>query len=263
MRAIWKGHIRFSLVTIPIQIFSAINSKGNISFKQIHEKDNGSIGYKKYCKLCEEVVNSDDIVKGFEYENDQYVVFTEEELDNISLKSTRSIDIEAFVDITEVHPSRFEAVYYIGPDGDIALDTYSLFCQTLLKSGKAGIGRIILRDREDLALLTPHKDGLIMYKLRYPNEIRSIQKVPGIKPLKTDIEQMKLAMTLVDSLTMSFQEVDFSDRYQNALMELVNKKIEGKEILVMDDDEENAPVVDIMSALKKSIEKAKEKKASA
>jgi len=111
MRSIWKGHIRFSLVTIPIQIFNAVETKNNISFNQLHKEDNGRISYKKVCRTCEKKESSRDIVKGFEYDKDQYVVFQPQEFDAIKLKSTRAIDIEAFVDINEVHPSRFEAVY--------------------------------------------------------------------------------------------------------------------------------------------------------
>jgi len=236
MRSVWKGHIRFSLVTIPIQVFNAVETKGNISFKQIHKEDNGRVGYKKVCKECEQELGRDDIVKGFEYE---------------------PIDIEAFVDISEVHPSRYEAVYYLGPSAKAAIDTFSLFCETLKSTGKAGIGRIILRDREDVVLLTPHENTLIMYKLRYPYEIRSVSDVPDLKEGKIDEAQLKLAKTLVDSLTMSFDEVDFDDRYRDALMDLVDQKIAGKEIVKISEKGEEEPVVDIMAALKKSIEEAK------
>lgn len=264
MRSVWKGHIRFSLVTIPIQIFNAIESKSNISFKQIHVEDNGPVGYKKYCKSCDTTLSKDDIVKGYEYQPDQFVIISSDELKNIKLKSTRAIDIEAFVDIDEVSPSRYEAVYYIGPQGDIAKSTFGLFCQTLKQSKKAGIGRIILRDREDMVLLTvpPDKPGLIMYKLRYDHEIREIERVPDIEDIENpDEAQLKLAMQLVDSLSKKFDELKFEDRYKAALQELVDQKVEGKEIISLDEEIEDKPVVDIMSALKKSIDEAKKKSA--
>lgn len=263
MRSIWKGHIRFSLVTIPIQVFSAVEYKGNISFKQLHKKDNGSVGYDKVCRSCDEKVPKEDIVKGYEYEPDQFVIIESEDLQKIKLKSTRAIEIEAFVDASEVHPSRYEGVYYIGPEGEIANKTYVLFRETLKKSNKAGIGRIILRDREDVMMIVPYGDGLVMYKLRFPYEVRDIKKVPDL-PAADDIDkdQLKLAETLVDSLSMSFDKVDFEDRYRDALMELVNSKVEGKEIVTMADEESAAPVVDIMSALKESIAKAKGKKSA-
>ena len=262
MRSVWKGHIRFSLVTIPIQIFNAVETKGNVSFRQIHEKDNGPVGYKKYCKTCEETVSRDDIVKGFEYEPDQYAIFKTEELNSIKLKSTKAIDIEAFVDMNDVHPSRFENVYYVGPESEVAKGSFALLCNALRESGKAGIGRIILRDREDVVLLTPHENALIMYKLRFPYEIRDIENVPDTsKPEKADKAQLKLAMQLIDSLTTTFDKVDFEDRYRDALLDLVEQKVQGKEIVKMDEGEEDKPVVDIMVALKKSIEAAKKKSA--
>lgn len=263
MRSIWKGHIRFSLVTIPIQVFNAVETKGNISFKQLHSKDNGSVGYDKVCRHCDEKVPREEIVKGYEYEPDQYVIIESEDLKKIKLKSTRAIEIEAFVDVADVHPSRYEGVYYVGPEGEIANKTYILFRETLKKSGKAGIGRIILRDREDVMMIVPYGDGLVMYKLRFPYEIRDINKVPDLpKEEKIDKDQLKLAETLVNSLSTDFAKVDFEDRYRDALLDMVNAKVEGKEIVTMSDEETAAPVVDIMSALKESIAKAKGKKSA-
>ena len=264
MRSIWKGHIRFSLVTIPIQIFNAIESKNNVRFNQLHKEDNGRVSYKKVCRNCDQELSQSDIVKGFEYEDDQYVVFTPEELENVKLDSTRAIDIESFVDIDDVHPSRFEAVYYVGPNGEVAKQTFSLFCQVLQKSKKAGVGRVILRDREDVVLLTAEKNGIVMYKLRYPYELRKLQDVPGLKgEVKIDEKQLALAETLVASLASNFDEIDFEDRYRDALLDLVNEKIDGKEIITITEEKEEAPVVDIMDALKASIEQAKSLKKGA
>ena len=262
MRSVWKGHIRFSLVTIPIQIFNAVETKGNVSFRQIHNTDKGPVGYKKYCKTCEATVGKEDIVKGFEYEPDQYAIFSTEELDNIKLKSTKAIDIEAFVDINEVHPTVYENVYYVGPEGDVSKKAFALLCKTLSDTGKAGIGRIILRDREDVVLITPHKNALIMYKLRYPYELRSIDKVPDTAIMEeADKAQLKLAKQLVESLTTTFDQIDFEDRYRDALLDLVEQKVHGKQIINMEENEEDKPVVDIMVALKRSIEAAKKKSA--
>ena len=257
MRSIWKGHIRFSLVTIPIQIFNAVNRASAISFNQLHKEDMGRVSYKKVCRTCNEELGMKDIVKGYEYTDDQYVVLEKQELDGIKLKSTRAIDIEAFVDLQEVHPSRFEAVYFVGPNGDVAKKTYGLFCEVLKKSGKAGVGRIILRDKEDVVLLTAEDNGMIMYKLRFPDEVRSLKDVPDTDGIEVDQKQLALAETLVDSLVMSFEEVDFQDRYKDALMELVNEKIDGKDVVSIGEEKEDRPVIDIMDALKASIEQAK------
>ena len=132
----------------------------------------------------------------------------------------------------------------------------------LRKTNKAGIGRIILRDREDVVLITPDKNGIIMYKLRYPRELRSIENVPDLEPVEIDDKQLELANTLVDSLSTTFDKVDFEDRYHDALMDLVQQKVDGKQIITVADTEDEKPVVDIMEALKASIEEAKQKKSA-
>jgi DNA end-binding protein Ku len=260
MKSIWKGHIRFSLVTIPVQVFNGLESEGDLSFKQLHDKDNGKITYKKICTSCNEEVAMANIAKGYEYEPDRFVVFKKNDLDNIKLKSTKIIDIEAFVDISEVHPSRYEALYFVGPNGEIANPTYNLLKEALLKSGKAGVGKIVVRDREDVVILVPESKGILMYKLRYPYEVRSIENVPDIKPSAVDEKQLELANTLINSLVKPFDQIEFKDQYREAVMEMVQQKVNGQEVVNIDTPEESAPVVDIMEALKKSIEDAKLKK---
>jgi DNA end-binding protein Ku len=257
MRSIWKGHIRFSLVTIPIQIFNGLEPENDMSFNQLHDKDNGKINYKKVCSVCNEEVPFSNIIKGYEYEPEKYVVFHKNELENVKLKSTKVIDIEAFVDITEVHPSRFEALYFIGPNGDIANPTYNLLKQALLKSGKAGVGKVVLREREDVVLIMPEKDGLLMYKLRYPDEVRSITDMPDVKTTPVDDKQLELANTLISSMVKSFSEIPFVDQYKDAVMQMVQQKVNGQQVISIDKADESAPVVDIMEALRKSIEEAK------
>ncbi len=259
MRSMWKGHIRFSLVTIPIQIFNAVDNSNAISFRQLHNEDNGAIQYKKICSVCQEEVPYNDIVKGYEYDKDAYVIIDKDELDGLKIKSSRVIEIEAFVNISEVSPSRFESVYFVGPNGDIAHSTFNLLTKTLKSTNKAGVGRIVIRDREDVVLIVPEGNGLIMYKMRYPEELKAIEDVPELQDTKVDAAQLSLAETLVESLTTSFDEINFEDHYKTSIMELVDSKIEGKEIVSVIDDVEEAPVVDIMQALKRSIEDAKAK----
>lgn len=258
MRAIWKGHIRFSLVTIPIRMYSAIESGQTISFRQLHKEDNGPIGYQKVCKVCDEKVNTADIVKGYEYEPDQYVIIENEDLDKIKLKSTKVIDIEAFVNAEEVNPALFDSPYFAGPDGEVATKAYSLLCETLKNSNKLGIGKVVLRDRESIVLIAPSGPGLMMYKLRYPDELRNISEVPNIGHIETDPAQLKLAETLVESMAKPFDELALEDKYRSAVMEIVEAKVEGKEIVTL--SEEEAPIVDIMTALQESINQAKAEK---
>jgi DNA end-binding protein Ku len=259
----WKGHLRFSLVTIPIQIFNAVDNSTQVSFNQLHAADNGKINYKKICSECEKEVPVAEIVKGYEYSPDQYVVIKPEELDNIKLESNKAIDIQAFVDINEVHPSRFEAVYYIGPSAAIAVPTFNLLYKALFKAGKAGVGRIVLREKEDIVLLVPENQGIVMYKLRYPEELKNMSEVPDLKDQPVDESQLKLAETLIDSLSKKFSDIDFKDHYKEALMDIVNQKVAGKETVTMaEGPASSAPVIDIMAALQASIDEAKNKKAS-
>lgn len=254
MRSIWKGHIRFSLVTIPIAIYNAIETSETISFKQLHKEDNGAIGYDKRCKKCNKIVKNEDIVKGYQYEPDQFVVIEPEDLAKLRLKSTKVIEIEGFVDASEVPATLYDTPYYAGPDGDVAAKTFALLTATLKESGKLGIGKVVIRDRESVVLLAPQDNGLLLYKLRYPNEIRKISEVPKLDGLEADKEQLKLAKTLVDSMAKPFSEIKLKDTYKDAVKELIKQKIDGKEVVSV--EEEEKPVVDIMTALKQSIENA-------
>ena len=258
MRSIWNGHIRFSLVTIPIRIYNAIETSESISFKQLHREDNGPIGYDKRCKKCNKVVKTEDIVKGYQYEPDQFVIVEPSDLAKLKLKSTKVIEIEGFVDANEVPKTLYDTPYYAGPDGDIASKTFALLCATLKETGKLGIGKVVIRDSESVVLLSPEENGLLLYKLRYPNEVRKISEVPKLDGVTADKEQIKLARTLVNSMAKSFSEVKLQDTYKNAVKELIKAKIEGKEIVSV--EEEEKPVVDIMTALKQSIENASKQK---
>ncbi len=259
MRAIWKGHIRFSLVTIPIRIYSAVNSEKKISFNQLTKEGHHPVGYEKKDKVTGEPLDKDDIIKGYQYEPGQYVIIEDEDIEKIKVKSTKVIDISAFVDKEEVHPTLFEQPYFIGPDGDVAAKTYGLLMKTLEKSGKIGVGKVVLRDRENIVLLTPHEEGMLLYKLRNPEEIRKIKDVPKLDEVgDVDDEQLKMAQTLVDQMSKSFEEVDTTDSYYEALREMIDAKIEGKEVVTSDAEEPE--VVDIMTALKKSIDQSKSSK---
>jgi DNA end-binding protein Ku len=260
MRSIWKGHIRFSLVTIPIAIYNAIETSETISFKQLHRADKGLIGYDKKCKKCNKIVKNEDILKGYQYEPDQFVIIEPEDLTKLKLKSTKVIEIEGFVDSSEVPATLYDTPYYAGPDGDIAAKTFALLIATLKESGKMGIGKVVIRDRESVVLLAPEKNGLLLYKLRYPNEVRKITEVPKLDGTTADKQQLKLARTLVDSMVKPFSEIEskLKDTYKDAVKELIKAKIEGKEVVTM--EEEEKPVVDIMTALKQSIENASKSK---
>ena len=257
MRAIWKGHIQFSLVTIPVRIYNAIDTGQSISFNLLTKEGHNPVSYEKKDKVTGKPLRAEDIVKGYQYEPGQFVIMEEEDLSKVKLKSEKVIEIEGFVKSEEVHPTLFEAPYFVGPDGDIAAKTYGLLCHTLKESGKIGVGKVVLRDRETPVLITPHEGGVLMYRLRYPNEIRSMREVPQLLEVKADKEQLKLAKTLVDSMTTKFSQIEMKDHYYDALKSMIDAKIAGKEIVTV--VEEEPKVVDIMTALKASIDAAKKK----
>ena len=258
MRAIWKGHIQFSLVTIPVRIYNAIDSGKTISFNLLSKDGHNPVSYEKKDKVTGKPLKADEILKGYQYEPGQFVIIEQEDLDKVKLKSTKVIEIQGFVKAEEVHPTLFEAPYFIGPDGDVAAKAYGLLSQTLKESGKIGVGKVVLRDRETPVLINPHERGILMYRLRYPSEVKSMAEVPQLVDVKqVDKEQLKLAKTLVDSMTTRFANIEMKDHYYDALKGIIDAKIEGKEIVAVAESE--PPVVDIMTALKASIERAGKK----
>jgi len=255
MRAIWKGHIQFSLVTIPVRIYNAIDTGQTISFNLLSKEGHNPVSYEKKDKVTGQALRTEDIVKGYQYEPGQYVIVEPEDFEKVKLKSEKVIVIEGFVMAEEVPATLYEAPYFIGPDGDVAAKTYALLAETLKQSGKIGVGSVVLRDRETPLLLTPHDGGIMMYRLRYPNEVKNIREVPSLLEAKADKDQIKLAKTLVDSMTKKFGNIEMKDHYYDKLKAIIDAKIEGKEIVSV--AEEIPKVVDIMSALKASIDAAK------
>ena len=258
MRSIWKGHIRFSLVTIPIRIYNAVDTNESIRFNQLHKEDNGQVGYEKKCKKCGKTLTAEEIVKGYQFEPEQYVIVSPEDIEKIKLKSTKIIEIEGFIDSSEVHPTLYESPYFAGPDGAVAAKTYSLLTEALKASGKIGVGKVVLRDREEVVMISPLDGGLVLYKLRNPEELRKMETVPQLEAKEVNKEELKLSISLVESMASSMQELDLTDRYRDALREMIESKIAGKQVVSAPEEEKQ--VVDIMTALKQSIERTKAQK---
>ena len=182
-------------------------------------------------------------------------MFENDDFDKIKIKSTKVIELEGFVEASEIHPMWYDTPYYVGPDGDVAGKTYGLLRETLASAEKLGIGRVVLRDREEIVILGTVDDGLVMYKLRNPATLRNIAEVPKTGGAEAEPEQVELANTLVDSMSASIADLDLTDRYKQAVKDMVTAKVEGKEVLTV--VEEVKPVVDIMTALRDSISQAK------
>ena len=257
MRSIWKGHIRFLLVAIPVRVYNAIETSEQIHLNQLHKDDYGPIGYDKRCKKCSKVVSKDDIIKGYQYAKDQYAILEPDDLAKVKLKTTKVIDIVGFVDKSEIPPMLYDSPYFVGPDGEVGAKTYALLREVLKDTGKVGLGKVVLRDREDFIAIAPQDEGLVVYKLRYPKEVRKMAEVPQLEHLEIDKNELKLAHTLVEQMVTSIGEIEMRDRYSDALREIIEAKIEGKEVAGFVEEEQ--PTVDIMTALKESIKQAQRK----
>ncbi len=259
MRSIWKGHIRFLLVAIPVRIYNAIETAEKVQFNQLHRDDYGPIGYDKRCKKCGQVVTNDQITKGYQYEPDRYAIIEPEEVAKIKIKTTKTVDIIGFVNSSEIPSTFYDAPYYAGPDGPVSDKPYALLREVMKQTGKVGLGKVVLRDREDLVALFPYENGLVLQKLHYPHEIRSIQEVPELDGAqKLDKNELKLATTLVEQMSTSLEEMDTTDHYHEALKTLIESKIKGKKVVEFAEVEE-LPRLDIMSALKKSLQQSTRK----
>src|SRR3989449_4158047 len=223
MRPIWKGHIRFLLVAIPVRIYNAIEASERIQFNQLHREDFGPIGYDKRCKKCGQVVTNEEITKGYQYESDRYAIVEPEEIAKVKIKTTKAVDIVGFVDASEIPTTFYDAPYYLGPDGPVAEKPYALLREVMKQTGKIGIGKVVLRDREDLVAVFPHENGLVLQKLHYPNELRKIEDVPEIEGAKKlDKNELKLATTLVEQMVTTLSEIDTTDEYHEALKKLID-----------------------------------------
>src|SRR5207245_4732058 len=259
MRSIWKGHIRFLLVAIPVRVYNAIEASEKIQFNQLHRDDFGPIGYDKRCKKCGQVVTNDQITKGYQYENDRYAIVEPEEIAKVKIKTTKAVDIMGFVDASEIPPTFYDAPYYAGPDGPVSEKPYALLRQVLKDTGKVGLAKVVLRDREDLVAVFPHEEGIVLQKLHYPAEVRSMRDVPELDGAqKLDKKELSLATNLVEQMVTSFSDIDTVDHYHEALRKLIDSKIKGKKVTEFEKIEE-VPRLDIMTALKKSLQASSRK----
>src|SRR5437879_10629160 len=254
MRSIWKGHIRFRLVPIPIRVYNAIEASERVQFNQLHRDDFGPIGYDKRCKKCGQIGTNEHITKGYQYEPDRYAIIEPEEIAKVKIKTTKAVDILGFVEASEIPTTFYDSPYYLGPDGPVAEKPYALLRQVLKDTGKVGLAKVVLRDREDLVAVFPHENGIVLQKLRYPAEIRSIKDVPELDGAqKLDKRELTLATTLVEQMITSFSDIDTVDHYHEALRKLIDSKIKGKKVTEFEKIEE-VTLIDIMTALKKSLQ---------
>ncbi len=267
-RNIWKGSISFGLVNIPIQVFSAEQKEEYTSFNQLCEKGH-KIKYKKWCPVEEREVPWSEIKKGYEITKNNYVILEKEEIEDIKLKTTNTIEIKEFINSEEFDPLFIEKSYYVGPDtgkkkkrGDnnattntIPAKAYSLFVKILNETKKVAIGKIVLRDKEQLVALRAYQRGLVMHQLKYLDEIRPMDEIGGLdSSQKIDANELALGKKLVENLTAEeFDPGQYSDTYAKELEKLIEAKSKGEKITIKEEEEKPEETTDLLQALKASI----------
>jgi DNA end-binding protein Ku len=252
-RATWKGHLKLSLVTIPIRVFPATDSAATISFNQLHAECQTRIQQKKWCPHCEREVSNNEIVKGFEFSKGKYVVMEEEDIAKVRPESTRVINLTQFTTVDQIDPIYFERPYYLAPDGNVAAEAFAVVREGM--QGKAGIGRLALYGREYLVAVQPREKGLVMFTLRSANEVRSMDAIDELDqvPAKLKPAEVKLAQQVIGTFESELDVSTFTDNYQQELRRIIDAKVAGEEVVVQE-EEAPAKVVDLMEALRRSLE---------
>lgn len=258
-RAYWKGYLRLSLVTIGIELHSAIKSGATIPLHQIHKPSGKRIRYQKVAPGVGEVDTS-DIVKGFEVEKNEYVTLNDEELDGIKLESKRTIDLVQFVEQCEIDPRYFEKPYYVVPaDDDVAHEGFAVIRDALRKSQKVGLGQMATRGKDQICAVRPCGEGILLETLRYEKEVKDSDDIfSGIEKQRIDKEMLDLASELIERKTAAFNPAKFKSHYLGALKELIEqKRKKGKVTAATDEElaEGGSNVIDLMDALRKSVAK--------
>jgi DNA end-binding protein Ku len=252
-RPTWKGYLKISLVNIPVKVFPATDAGATLSFNQLHAECQTRIQQKRWCPHCEREVPNTDIVKGFEFEKGRYVVVGDEDLDKVRVESTRVISLETFTDDTSIDPIYLERPYYLAPDGAVAKEAFAVIREGM--KGKAGIGKVALYGREYLVKVQPRERGLVMYTLRHANEIRSMDAIDELSDLPEMVKpaEVKLAQQVISTFEGELDFASYRDEYQQGLRDIIDAKIEGREIVTQ---EVEAPpkVVNLMDALRKSLD---------
>jgi DNA end-binding protein Ku len=260
MKTIWKGAISFGLVTIPVKVYGATEEK-TLRFNQVHEPDGGRIKYKRVCSVDGEEVPYPEIVKGYEYEKDHYVIVTDEELESLPIPTARAIEIERFVDSEQIDPIYFQRSYYLVPDGT-GVKAYHLLREAMSDDDKVAVAKVAFREKEHLATVRLRENVLVLETMYWPDEIREVRFDELDEDVELRPQELKMARSLIDSLTDDFEPKDFRDEYREALEDLISKKVQGEEITYAEPSEPSK-VVDLMDALRASVEAAQASKPAA
>lgn len=255
-RPTWQGHLKLSLVSCPVALYSAIDRAGDVHFNMLHKTTHNRI---RMIPTDPETgpVERADIVKGYEIEKGRYVIVTPDEIDRVRLESTRTIDIDRFVDEAEIDRLYWHEPYYLVPDGKAAVEAYSVIREAMAEAGKVALGRLVLHQRERMLALEPRGRGLVAWSLRTHDEVRAEDRffddIPKTRP---DTSMVEIASKIIEQREGPFDPSKFEDRYENALRELIRKKEKGAVKVEAVEEPEDTNVVDLMEALRRSLGKA-------
>lgn len=250
MRPIWKGYLKLSLVTVPVKVYSA-TSAHSLSFNQLHAACNSRINYTKTCPVHGAIPN-EEIVRGYAYEKDRYVIMDDQDFEKVRLESTKAISIVRFVEASDIDPIYYGSAYYLEPDGKIAREAYATLRDAM--AGKVAIAKVVLRGKEDLVAVRVADGVLVMSALYYADEVRGTTELEELKEApQPDAEAIQLARQLISGLAGPFEPAIYKDEYQEQLLAIIQEKVEGREAVVADAGAEPLRVVNLMEALKKSL----------
>jgi DNA end-binding protein Ku len=255
-RSTWKGHLKLSLVSCPVRLYNAVSRSEKVSFHLLHKDTHNRVQMKPHDPELGPVERS-DLVKGYEYEKEQYVVFTDEDFDKVQIESSQAIVIEKFVDAKDVDQIYLDSPYYVAPDGAVAEETFRVIQHAMQEKRKVALSRVVLSNRERLIALTCRDKGLMMMTLRTADEVRDSEDYfTDIKEEEPEQEMLELAERLIEQKSGKFDPSEFKDRYQEAVIEMVKAKVKGQEP-VLAKAPERGKVINLMDALKRSLEDAK------
>ena len=260
-RPIGSGTISFGLVSIPVKLYPAASSQ-SVSFNLLHAKCGNRIRQQRFCPVCNEVVERESLVRGYEFAKDQYVRISEEELEALEGEASQAIEISEFVPLAEVDPVYFEKSYYLGPDKG-GEKPYRLLAEAMTQAGKVALAKFVLRGRENLVLVRSAQDGLMLHTMYFADEVRNFDEISKGESAKITGPETSLAIRLIEELSNEqFNPEQYADEYRQRVMELINTKAEGKEITIAEPQVQRAQVIDLMEALKESLgnKVAREKK---
>lgn len=248
--SVWKGHITFGLISIPVRLFAAARTE-RISMNQLHKECHTRIRQPLFCPTCNRQVERSEIVKGYEYEKDQYVLFGENEMDKIEPPSASTMEILEFVKLEEVDPLYFDASYYVTPE-EAGKKAYTLLMLAMQESGYGAIAKLTMHQREHIVVIRPRAQGLTLHTLYYADEVRQVPEYGRTDKVELKDAEKKLALQLIESLAAHFEPAKFQDNYRQSLRAMIEAKRKGEHVTEAPHPK-MAPVIDLMEALKKSL----------